>query len=103
MTPWRVVDGGLELALRITPKGRQDRIDGIKLDAVGKPVLAVRVSAPPIDGAANKALVKLIAKSVGLPKSRVWFISGETSRVKRLMLEGHAAELASRLERLTNG
>ncbi len=97
MTPWRVVDGGLELVLRLTPKGGQDRIDGIKQDAYGKPVLAVRVSAPPVDGAANKALLKFLAKACGASKSRIRFISGETARIKRLMLEGDGEKFAAAL------
>ena len=101
MPPWRVVEGGLELALRLTPKGGRDSIDGIKEDPSGKPVLAIRVSAPPIDGAANKALLKFLAKTSGIPKSRIRFISGETSRTKRLMFEGDGAEIALRLKTLT--
>ncbi len=101
MTPWRVVDGGLELALRLTPKGGRDQIDGIKADASGKPVLCVRVSAPPVDGAANKSLLKFLSKTSGVPKSRIRLISGETARVKRLMLEGDGAEIASQLAILT--
>ena len=100
MTPWRVVDGGLELALRLTPKGGRDQIDGIKDDATGKSVLAVRVSAPPVDGAANKALLKFLAKASGVPKSRIRFISGETARIKRLMLEGDGAEIAAQIQKM---
>ncbi len=98
--PWRVVDGGLELALRLTPKGGRDKVDGIKEDTSGKPVLAVRVSAPPVDGEANKALLKFLAKASGVPKSRIRFIAGETSRIKRLMLEGDGAKIAEKLLRL---
>jgi len=101
VTPWRVVEDGLELALRLTPKGGRDQVDGIKEDASGKPVLAIRVSAPPVDGAANKALLKFLAKASGVPKSRIRFMSGETSRIKRLMLEGDGAEIAARLLRLS--
>ena len=100
MTPWRVVEDGLVLALRLTPKGGRDKIDGIKQDPSGKPVLAVRVSAPPVDGAANKALLKFLAKASGVPKSRIRYISGETSRIKRLKLEGDGAEIAEQLLRL---
>lgn len=100
MTPWRVVDGGLELALRLTPKGGRDQINGIKEDASGKPVLAVRVSAPPVDGAANKALLKFLSKASGVPKSRIRFISGETARIKRLRFEGNGTEIASVFEKI---
>jgi uncharacterized protein (TIGR00251 family) len=95
-----VVDGGLLLALRLTPKGGRDKVDGIKDDASGKPVLAIRVCAPPVDGAANKALLKFLAKASGVPKSRIRFIAGETSRIKRLMLEGDGAAIAERLLQL---
>lgn len=96
-----MVDGGLELALRLTPKGGRDQIDGIKQDASGKPVLAVRVSAPPVDGAANKALLKFLSKFSGVPKSHIRFISGETARIKRLMLEGNGAGIADKLLKVT--
>lgn len=101
MTPWHVVDGGVELALRLTPKGGRDQIDGIKNDDAGRPVLAIRVSAPPVDGAANKALLKFLAKVSGIPKSRISFISGETARVKRLLLEGDGKSIASKLKNHT--
>ena len=100
LTPWRVVDGGLELALRLTPNGGRDKVDSIKADPSGKPVLAVRVSAPPVDGAANKALLKFLSKASGTPKSRIRFISGETARIKRLMLEGDGVEIAATLAAL---
>jgi len=100
MTPWRVVGGGLELALRLTPKGGRDQIDGVKADPSGKPVLSIRVAAPPVDGAANKALIKFLAKTSGVPKSRIHFIAGETSRIKRLMLHGDGMEIAKKLESL---
>ena len=98
--PWQIVDDGLELAVRLTPKGGRDRIDGIGEDASGKPVLLVRVAAPPVDGAANKALLKYLAKASGVAKTRIRFISGETSRIKRLKLEGDGPELATRLKGL---
>jgi len=93
MTPWRVVEGGLVLALRFTLKGGQDRVDGIGQDPSGKPVLLVRVAAPPVDGAANKALLKFLTKASGAPKSCIRFIAGETGRVKRLKLEGTGRRL----------
>lgn len=95
--PWRVVDGGLELAIRLTPKAGQNRRDGVSQDPSGKPVLLVRVAAPPVDGAANKALLIFLAKTCGIAKSRIRFISGESSRIKRLHLEGEGQSLTKRL------
>jgi uncharacterized protein (TIGR00251 family) len=51
-------------------------------------VLRARVSAPPVDGKANKALCRLIAKRVGVPPSRVSVVRGEKSRDKVVRIEG---------------
>ena len=96
-TPWLATDTGVEIALRLTPKAGRDRLAGIGEDPSGKPVFLARVAAPPIDGAANKALIKLLAKTCGVAKSRIRFISGETSRIKRLQIEGDTAALIAKL------
>lgn len=75
------------LRIRLTPKGGRDRLDGVVSDASDTALLKVRVTAPPVDGAANTALIKLIAKALGIPKSRVALVSGEASRVKVLELD----------------
>ncbi len=86
--PWKTVGEGLLLTVRLTPKGGRDRIEGIVTDADGRPAIKARVSAPPVNGAANKALLKLLAKELGVPKSAVRFHSGETARIKRLLIVG---------------
>jgi len=96
--PWRQAEDGLELAIRLTPKAGQNRIDGIGQDPSGKPVLLVRVTALPVDGAANKALLKFLAKSCGIAKSNIRFISGETSRIKRLHITGDTRQLTQYFE-----
>lgn len=53
-----------------------------------------RVSAPPVDGAANKALVALVAKAFGVSRGAVRVTGGETARLKRLFVMGEAAALA---------
>lgn len=63
-------------------------------------ILKVTVTATAVEGAANKALVKLLSKSLGIPKSRIRIYSGETSRNKVIFVAGiSAAELESRLQR----
>ena len=57
-------------------------------DADGRPLLRVRVAAPPVEGEANAALVKLIAKILGLPRSAVRIASGETARIKVIEIDG---------------
>ena len=56
---------------------------------------AVRIAAPPVDGAANEALIAFIAKSFGVPRRAVALISGDTARHKRLSIAGDTATLAS--------
>ena len=97
--PWREVPGGVEVAVRLTPRGGAAKVEGIA-DWDGVPVLKVRVPAPPVEGAANDALLAFLAKSLGLPRSAVTLRAGDRSRVKRLRLEGEG--LAQRLSRLTS-
>lgn len=95
--PWREVEGGVEVAVRLTPRAGAARIEGI-VEWDGRPVLAVRVPAPPIEGAANDALVAFLAKSLGIRRSAVTLIAGERARLKRLRVDG--ADLPQRLSAL---
>ena len=95
--PWRPVDGGLSVELQVTPGAKADRVEGVEVQADGTPVLRVRIKAPPADGKANQALVKLLAKRWGLAKSDVTLAAGATARRKRLVLAGDAEALAERL------
>jgi len=87
------------LRVRLTPRGGRDRIDGWSDDDRGR-VLRVRVSAPPVDGKANAALVKLVAKSLGVAKSAVTITAGETARIKTLAIDGDAGALRARIAAL---
>jgi uncharacterized protein (TIGR00251 family) len=71
------------LQVRLRPRGRGDALLGV-VDGV----LQARVSAPPVDGRANRALCKLIAKSVGVAPSKVSVVRGERSRDKLVLVEG---------------
>jgi uncharacterized protein (TIGR00251 family) len=85
--PWRETPDGVELAVRLTPRGGSARIEGVA-EWDGQPCLKVRVAAPPVEGAANAALIAFLAKSLDLPRSSVTLVGGEQSRVKRLRLQG---------------
>src|SRR5262245_20524426 len=98
--PWAATADGLILTVRLTPKGGRDAIDGIEAAADGKMVLKVRVRAAPSEGEANAALIRLIAKSLGVPPRAVTLIAGQTSRLKRLKIAGPAIALAESLERI---
>lgn len=95
--PWTEIPGGVELQVRLTPKGGADRIDGIGADADGRAHLSARVSAPPDKGKANAALEKLVAKTLGVPRRDVALTRGQTSRVKTLQVAGDPKALAAAL------
>ena len=69
--------------MRLQPRASSSRITGEKDD-----VIQVRVTAPPVDGEANAALEKLVAKKLGIAKSKVTVVKGETSREKVLEVAG---------------
>ncbi len=98
--PWQTTDDGLLLTVRLTPKGGRDRLEGMVADANDRFAIKARVSAPPVDGAANVALIKLLSKMLGVSKSKISFVSGETARIKRLQVIGDAKDLASTLRRI---
>ena len=86
------------LPVRLTPGAAADRIDGWDVDAEGRPVLKVRVRARPVEGEANEALIKLLAKALGVPKSAVVLQRGGQSRTKMVTVEGLSEpELKARL------
>lgn len=101
--PWTAAAGGLVVDVRLTPKGGRDAFDGIAALAEGRSVLKARVRAAPHEGAANAALMRLIAKAAGVPAGRVALVAGATARVKRLRIEGEPRALAAALEQAVGG
>jgi uncharacterized protein len=95
-----VTTGGLVLAVRLTPKGGRDAIDGIETLADGCAVLKARVAAPPSEGEANKALCRLIAKIAGVPPRDVALVAGASARIKRLTIAGDSPTLIAALEKI---
>jgi hypothetical protein len=98
--PWSAMAGGVALVVRLTPKGGLDCIDGIETLADGRSVLKVRVRAAPSEGEANAALVRLLAKAVGVPPRDVALSAGATARIKRLTITGHGPTLIAALEKI---
>lgn len=96
--PWRALPDGLLLSVRVTPKGGRDAIDGVGCLADGNRVLKARVRAAPADGAANAALVRLLAKAAGVPPSAVALVRGQTARNKTFRLAGDPRLLAAALQ-----
>ena len=87
------------LPIRVSPRSAKPGIGGWRALAGGREELEVRVVEAPADGAANDAVVRLIAKAFGISRSEVSIISGETSRHKRLSIPFDVREARRRLSR----
>ena len=90
---------GVSLRVRVQPRSPRTAIDGERGGA-----LLLRVTAQPVDGAANEAVVRLLRRTLCVPASAVRIASGEKSRDKRVVIEGvTAAELRVLTERPATG
>lgn len=76
-------DEDLILFIKVIPKSRKSEIVGWENEE-----LKIRIAAPPDKGQANEELIRFLAKSLGIGKSRVKLLSGDTSRHKKILLEG---------------
>lgn len=76
------------MSLRVTPNAGRDAIDGAETRDDGSTVLRLRVAAVPDKGKANAAVIALLAKTLGIPKSSVTLVSGETARFKTVLIAG---------------
>jgi uncharacterized protein (TIGR00251 family) len=81
--PIQAVAGGVLLRLRVQPRASRDEVVGLHGDAV-----RIRLRAPPVDGAANEALVRFLSEQLQVPRSTVQLTSGQTSRSKVVMITG---------------
>jgi uncharacterized protein YggU (UPF0235/DUF167 family) len=98
--PWIASPDGLSLTVRVTPKGGRDAVEGIAELSDGTCVLKVRVRAVASEGAANAALVSLVAGALRVPARAVSLVAGGRGRVKRLQIGRAGAALAAELERI---
>jgi len=71
------------LRVRVIPRARKDRIEGVHANA-----LKVRVAAPPVDGAANRAVLALLADALAIPKRQLRLVQGQRSREKVIAVYG---------------
>ena len=97
MDPWRYSTQGISVALRVTPRGGRDDIDGVETLANGRMAVKVRVRAIAEGGEANRAVTELLAKTLGVPKTKVRVLSGTTSRLKQMAVDGDPAKLGEAL------
>lgn len=85
------------LPIRVTPRSAKPGIGGWRADADGREELEVRVAEAPADGAANEAVIRLLAKALGVSRSEVEIISGAASRHKRVAVPFAIEEARKRL------
>lgn len=101
--PFCTTRDGVRLAVRVTPKAERDELAGLVRDAAGCPALHLRLTALPIEGAANAALISFLARSLGLRKAQINIRVGETARLKIVHLSGEPVTIIARLtEWITN-
>lgn len=92
----RETDDGIELFVRLTPRGGADRIEDVIEASDGRHYLSARVRAVPERGAANAALEALIARAFGLPRRAVTLSAGHTGRMKTVRVSGKPEVLADK-------
>jgi len=86
------------VSLRVTPNAGADRIEGVERRADGEAVLRVRVAAAPDKGKANTAALALLARALGVPRTSLRLVAGETARSKRVAIAGDGPGLAALLQ-----
>ena len=82
--PWRWDGEAVSIDLKVIPNAKADVFEGIVLDADGRARLQLRITAPPVDGKANAAVLKLLAKRLGCPRSALSITAGAGARQKRV-------------------
>ncbi|PYR31016.1 MAG: hypothetical protein DMF92_06780 [Acidobacteria bacterium] len=94
----RETAAGVEIDVRVIPRARKTALGGVRDDA-----LVVRLAAPPVEGAANEAIVDYFAALLRLPRRAVRIVSGERGRRKRIALAGVTAETVRQVVKAANG
>jgi uncharacterized protein len=82
---------GVLLRLRVQPRASREEVAGVTADTI-----RLRVTAPPVDGAANEALIRFLAAKLNVPQSALELVSGRTGRTKVVAVAGVSVEEAAR-------
>jgi uncharacterized protein (TIGR00251 family) len=100
MTFFQETNDGIVLTVRVQPRASHNQVTGIHEKA-----LKLRLTSPPVDGAANKQCTIIIAKALGISRSSVKIIAGKKSRTKKLKLhvpeKNQRKELIKKLQQLS--
>jgi uncharacterized protein (TIGR00251 family) len=96
-SPLAVAADGVRVRLRVQPRARRDRVDGLIAEADGGLAVKLAVTAAPEDGKANDAVIGLLAREWGVARSTIDVVVGAGNRCKVVHVQGQPAELALRL------
>ena len=95
----REVENGVELHINVLPRSSRNAVVGFQDNC-----LKIKISKPPVDGQANAACCRLLAKLFNMPASKVTVVRGHSSRIKTVRLDGLSPKTAGEvLERLVQG
>jgi len=88
----RLSDGkrGAALAIRVTPRARRDEV----VEVLADHTIKIRLTAPPVEGKANQALIEFLAKILGVPEAKIEIIAGATGRDKLVSILDMKSEVA---------
>ncbi|HZP21575.1 MAG TPA: DUF167 family protein [Bauldia sp.] len=95
MACYRVEPGAIVLNVRLTPRAAEDSIGGVMLRDDGREFVQIHVRARPENGEANDALVRLLARTFRVPRTRVELVSGATARLKQVRVAGEPFSLGA--------
>ncbi|MGE7469194.1 DUF167 family protein [Bosea sp. NPDC003192] len=99
MAAWSATLDGLAIAVRLTPRGGRDGLDGVETLSDGRQVLKARVRAAPSEGEANVALIALLARELQVSRSQISLTAGASARLKRVAVQGDGEALAAQLQK----
>ena len=85
---WSEDEGGVRVTVRVIPRAKRSAVTGLVDFGGGTSALAIRLAAPPVEGAANRALIAFLADELGVAVSTVRIVAGERSRVKIVAVAG---------------
>lgn len=97
VSPLTAASDGVRVRLRVQPRARRDRVDGLVAEADGGLAVKLAVIAAPEDGKANDAVIRLLAREWGVARSTIDVVAGAGNRRKVVHVQGPPAELAARL------
>jgi uncharacterized protein len=99
--PYQIRDDGVLVYVRLTPKGGRDAVEGVATLSDGQKVMKIRVRALPEAGAANAALIEVLAKFLHIPKSKITLETGATARIKSLLIAVDPQHITDQLDQFT--